>query len=367
MLDSTDFGTNRSLNLKKNVISMTPILWIIGAGASFHLGMPLLNQFLEFFKELWEFKENRVDPEFVSTIPETIRLMEAHPGINIEVLLSGASPLTDDQKLVIKRAIGRGFVRRNLGRGMKSFYPKDKFGPYSHLLGQMCSADSVVSFNYDNALEIPLCLITRNLDILDTAELDSAQLAYLNDGRAMDQWIPSRCISELERRSFQYEPQRVFLPTTTTVAGAGPNTISLIKIHGSVNWFAEGDAIRVGRSIGTNRVPLIIYPEAEKPQLIETPQSQIVQSAVEALHSCTAIVIIGYSFPESDSVGHPFVSELARLAPTKQIVAIDPTPSDHLKRVVGVGTILDITFEEAVLPDHHGESLLKQEIDRLRH
>ena len=68
---------------------MSNILWILGAGASYHLGMPLLNGFSAFFQELWErFPENREDPELAKTLPASIAILNRHPDKNIEMLLA---------------------------------------------------------------------------------------------------------------------------------------------------------------------------------------------------------------------------------------------------------------------------------------
>jgi hypothetical protein len=68
---------------------MQNVLWIIGAGASYHLGMPLLAHFEAFFTELWtKFPENQQDREFQLTLPPSLDLLRRNPGKNIEELLS---------------------------------------------------------------------------------------------------------------------------------------------------------------------------------------------------------------------------------------------------------------------------------------
>jgi hypothetical protein len=90
---------------------MSNVLWIIGAGASCHLGMPLLGQFPSFFAELWDrFEENRRDAEFINTLPQARQLMQLYPDQNIEALLSVESALSPENKDVIRRAIRRRCV-----------------------------------------------------------------------------------------------------------------------------------------------------------------------------------------------------------------------------------------------------------------
>src|SRR5947209_6866060 len=101
---------------------MGKVLWVIGAGASYHLGMPLLAHFEAFFSDLWtKFPENQQDAELQQTLPQTLELFRRNPGKNIEELLSSSSSLTELEKAIAKRAIRRGFERRNLGRILKVF------------------------------------------------------------------------------------------------------------------------------------------------------------------------------------------------------------------------------------------------------
>jgi len=151
--------------------------------------------FRSFFRELWDrFAENRDDPEFKETLPFAIQTLERYADQNIETLLSVGSALDEGDKSRLKRAIRRGFERRNLGRILKVYGRHGKLAPYSRLLGLIESGDTVVSFNYDNALEIPLCLASRRFDALNTSELSSAQMKYLTDGRATARWIPTNAL-----------------------------------------------------------------------------------------------------------------------------------------------------------------------------
>jgi hypothetical protein len=346
---------------------MSNVLWIIGAGASHHLGMPLLNSFSAFFKDLWYgFKENREHQEFQETLPFAIETLDRHADKNIEVLLSSGSPLSPDEKNLLKRAIRRGFERRNLGRILKVFGKHGKLGPYSRLLGLIEEGDTVVSFNYDNALETPLCLESARFDALNSSELSGPEMDYLTDGRAKSRWIPSDSLSQLKERTLEYAPNGSFQPGTPTVIGGGRLRIPFIKIHGSVNWFQADNLIHVGSPIGGNKIPLIVYPEGDKPELMNEPYPAIVDAANDALARCDIIVIVGYSFPQSDASGHPFVSNVASAAVRKKMVAIDPFPKDELKRIVGEDRIMPITFEDAVQPRSSGQTPLGQELDSLK-
>lgn len=346
---------------------MSNVLWILGAGASYHLGMPLLNGFPSFFRELWErFPENKKDLELSTTLPEAIHLLDSYPSKNIEMLLESSSPLDNASRALLKRAIRRGFERRNLGRILKVFGKHGKLGPYCRLLGLMETGDEVVSFNYDNALETPLCLAAQDFAVLNTGELDSAQMRYLTNGQASARWILPDCMDLLRSRTLDYSPRQTFATGARTDSGNGALRIPLIKIHGSVNWFEDHGSIYVGTPADRGIPPLLIYPEAAKPELLQEPYQSVLREAIGALSRCQSIVIVGYSFPPSDAEGHPFVSQLVKSATKKKMLAVDPYPKDKLIEVVGEDQIVQATFEEVVQPDHSGTHILQREVQKLR-
>jgi hypothetical protein len=346
---------------------MGKVLWVIGAGASYHLGMPLLAHFEAFFTELWtKFPENQRDAEFLQTLPQSLDLLRQNHGKNIEELLSSSSSLSESDKTILKRAIRRGMERRNLGRILKVFGSQGKLSPYSRLLCLMEAGDVVVNFNYDNALETPLCLVGCDFAILNTTELDSAQIRYLSSDEARRRWIPDACIAPLTTRRLEYFPAVAFDESSSLTIGSGNTSIPLIKIHGSVNWSLTGDRITVASPSTHTSGPLLVYPEAGKPELMNPPHSLLIDSANDALSECEAVVIIGYSFPQSDSVGHPFVSRLTSELPAKRVLAVDPFPSDTLRRIVGDDNAMAYPFEEAVQPDTAGRSPLQREVAKRR-
>ncbi len=346
---------------------MGKVLWIIAAGASYHLGMPLLAQFEAFFTELWtKFPENQQDPEFQQTLPQSLELLRRNPGKNIEELLSSSSPLTESEKVILKRAIRRGLERMNLGRIHKVFGKHGKLGPYSQLLSLMEAGDTVVNFNYDNALETPLCLVAGDFSTLNTAELDSAQSRYLSSEQARRRWIPDACVAPLTALRLEYSPSAAFAQGSPISIGTGEVAIPFIKIHGSVNWSQTGENITVGNPQSDTTGPLLVYPEAGKPELLNPPLHLLIAQANAALSECETVVVVGYSFPQSDSAGHPFVSRLANEISSKKVLAVDPFPSATPISLFGEDNILASRFEEAVEPDSTGESVLQREVAQRR-
>lgn len=353
---------------------MSKILWILGAGASKHLGMPLLNDFKQFFGELWYcFPENRKDPQFITCLPQAIRDLEDHADKNIEELLTAStSPLDDAQKKNLKLAIRRGFERRNLGRLLKWLGNSKKLESYSRLLSLMDPSDEVISFNYDNALELPLCVVSKDFAYLNVSELSVDQVNYLTEKKtgkgktAIEQWIPSDCIASLNERSLEIIPTKAFADETNRVVGRGSLKIPFIKIHGSVNWFEKDGKIHIGNPPNRDTPPLLIYPEPSKQELSLPALKDVLLQAQTALSRCKAIVIVGYSFPASDAEGHPFVSHLASSGKDKKMLAVDPFPKKQLLKVVGENQIIEKPFEKAVQLDNTGHCPLGTEIEKLR-
>ncbi|GDY06671.1 hypothetical protein LBMAG52_01570 [Planctomycetia bacterium] len=352
---------------------MSAILWIIGAGASKHLGMPLLTEFRSFFREIWwKFPENRVDIEIQSFVPCAIGIMDSYPDLNMEQLLLPTSPLTEANRNVLKQAIRRTFERRQLGRIAKLIHSptpgiRYKFDAYARLLCCMDDGDAIVSFNYDNAFEYVVSCISGDFSLLNVSELSPKQLSALsNKGRK--RWIPLDLHDSLRQRQIRYSPVTSFdgdLPTY----GSGTKVIDLIKIHGSINWFASGDnRIHVGSPRSDSSIPLMAYPEPNKPETKVPPFSVVMDEAKTSLQKFNRIVIIGYSFPQSDSTGHPFVGQLAQIMKQKRVLAVDPYPGAGLREALKTADsrFIEKSFESAFNCQGFERSDLSESLSKFR-
>jgi hypothetical protein len=69
------------------------------------------------------------------------------------------------------------------------------------------------------------------------------------------------------------------------------------------------------------------------------------------------VVIIGYSFPQSDAKGHPFVSRIATAVNQKPVFAIDPFASDRLRGIIGEDGIFQMTFEDAIASGEFADAI----------
>ena len=94
------------------------ILWIIGAGASKHVGMPLLNDFRPFFQRMWRYRINR--KLLRDVLPKAMEIMDVHPTQNIEALLLPSSRLRNVGSLTHGETNGFPKGRGRLGRWMRA-------------------------------------------------------------------------------------------------------------------------------------------------------------------------------------------------------------------------------------------------------
>lgn len=353
---------------------MSRIMWIIGAGASKHVGMPLLREFRSFFGEIWNrFPENRDDPELSAVLPNAMAIMDSHSGNDIEQLLLPSSHLTDEDRNVLKRAIRHTFERRQLGRFARlsgSHTPGivHKFEAYARLVLCMRSGDAVISFNYDNAFEYIMSCVVGNFDLLNLSELSSNQFTALRR-QGLHRWVPGDCQALLREVQLRYRPATTFSGASPTF-GEGSTIIDLVKVHGSINWFSgDRDQIQVGRPPTTTKVPLLAYPEPNKPEASRPPLSLVMLEAVSRIDNFDRIVIIGYSFPNSDSTGHPFAQRLIGRLSTKQVLAIDPFPGTSLRAAVERSRnklVVEESFEKSFSSSKFDGKNLSQFIESMR-
>ena len=353
---------------------MGKILWIIGAGTSKHLGMPLLTEFRSFFHEIWwRFPENQNDAQIQNSVPCSIEIMNSHPEQNIEQLLLPSSPLTDSNRMVLKNAIRRSFECRQLGRIAKlipSHTPgiRHKFDVYARLLCCMEDGDAIVSFNYDNAFEFVLACISGTFRFLNISELKDDQSAFLQK-QGRDLWISGDLHEALRKKSIRYSPAASFVGDVP-IFGNGVAGIDLIKIHGSINWFkSESNRVHAGSPESTSRVPLLAYPEPNKPDTRVPPFSDIMNEAISSLHRFDRVVIIGYSFPQSDSTGHPFIQELKQNMKQMKVLAVDPFPGTGLMAAledVPGGLIVDEFFENSFQSNKFNGKTMAEYVNLMR-
>lgn len=168
---------------------MGKVLWILGAGASLHMGFSLIRNFTQFFEDIWFFRDmddgrtlENQDPRrgLEEILPKAIGIMRApvYKGRSIEQLLTHPR-LSHQDKIYLKKAISRCFERRTLGRLFKLISstdesPRPKLEHYSRLLCLVESGDVIVNFNYDPSLETVMSVVHKDRRTLNFSELNAA-------------------------------------------------------------------------------------------------------------------------------------------------------------------------------------------------
>ena len=170
--------------------------------------------------------------------------------------------------------------------------------------------------------------------------------------------------------SHMYPPYLVNVRARSGVGLYGGNeiqTLSLLKLHGSVNWYYSGridffgeDVLfaPVGYDVGDNeniREPasrdkeiLIIPPLLEKTRYFNNETvRKIWQEAGDALERAARVYIIGYSFPDSDLAMRFFVRRHLRSHQTEvSIVNIDSEIAAHYEEALDMTVSSEFCFDE---------------------
>ncbi len=195
---------------------------------------------------------------------------------------------------------------------------------------------SVVTFNYDMAVEDAICGLSR---------LAAGQL-------------PAGCL--FFRYGFRQRVLSAVPPETMNLATT-PNTypdgrVTVLKLHGSINLLScpscdalayfpfqvltHGPADYLKASCpcchrGGPPEPLIVPPGERKelPPALE----ELWQAAESMLESSSVVVIAGYSMPEYDKEARRFLRQTLQC---KQVILVDPQPSEDaigfLRKIPGV-------------------------------
>lgn len=142
------------------------------------------------------------------------------------------------------------------------------------------------------------------------------------------------------------------------LANGSPSLVSVLKMHGSLNWYTTTPSLRQipstmpktkiikctrSRSIppdltylrrgkwGRKRWytwPVIVPPVFEKGAFLTATLSPIWQSARKAIETAEQIVVFGYSFPQSDQQGRMFFRRArANNKVLKRVVVINTVPN----------------------------------------
>ncbi len=256
------------LELAQECVSRTPVI-ILGSGASAAHGipgMPKLKAHLETIacpstaEELevtkWDEFQSKLTTTDLETALDEVRLPESLTALVVESTWDYLAPF-DHQ--VFERAV----LDHNL-------FPLTKL--FQHLFNSTRREIHVVTPNYDRIAEYAA----------DVGKLE--HYTGFNYGH-----IRSRAVTGTPR---------------IHVGNSVSRTVNIWKVHGSFDWFRDGDGIVFGLPVSNSRpphvMPVIVTPGIEKYRLTHDEPFHFIKSAADlALKTADAYLCIGYGFNDT--------------------------------------------------------------------
>ncbi len=163
------------------------------------------------------------------------------------------------------------------------------------ILGALRAGDSILTFNYDTLIEESMP--------------DNAPLWTPRGGYGVE---VSGITNDWARRWFSIRG----------LASGAASKVMLLKLHGSINWtLYETAKVRLkGRPyvVRSNRGKPVfdkaaILPPGWHKRVDRQPYSTLWASARLKLEKCAALIVIGYSLPETDLIARALFHEVSRL------------------------------------------------------
>lgn len=311
-------------------------LYILGAGFSAFAGLPMIGDFLDKMKSLYEEKPNDAGGIDYRVLEETIHFQNEIAKVNyrmdvdldnIEELLSIAEYAALESGSEIANTVKTAVAETLLAYTRMYLYSEDRKRLDYYLnfvINLFPNPDGVICFNYDTILE----------DVLYTANIRSAKMETKSP--------------EFEQIANQFAwsygfDNELYHPISRR-PDLGLSIHPLLKLHGSVNWFQcpKHDLVyTAGLSASTQpgkcpkpecdqrTTPLIIPPTWNKTIRLGGERSileQIWSRALQELRDAHRIVIIGYSMPLSDlCFKHMLSYALSNNEKLRTVVVVNPS------------------------------------------
>jgi hypothetical protein len=278
-------------------------VYILGAGFSKEIGLPLQDDFLLVAKEVY-FKSPDIYKYFEKVFDYQDELTKMkkylnYPLLNLEQLFnliemddfySQSEKLREIKKLFINLICDVlidktpcPFYHNSEGHLVADSNAYDNYVNFITLLIKSYRPqfslhnDTIISFNYDLVLE-------GAATIYNSERVDGNRL-YRDFFNFKTTFGKTNIVSEPVANFFN-KKDKSFFPSNINIFSDNENSIKLLKLHGSINWKSDNKD-------GTFIVP----PTWNK----SDPQIRLLwQEACKELMDARRIIVIGYSFPETD-------------------------------------------------------------------
>ncbi|MCP5397263.1 MAG: SIR2 family protein [Sphingomonadaceae bacterium] len=225
--------------------------------------------------------------------------------------------------------IGRGRVRLNLGaaRPIQELLAKatdtslgDNIGPVTdsllRALVESLEHDSQRIDYFGRLIEIAKAnaadLTTLNYDLIAESSAESLRLAY---DYGLEKWNDEKIVS---------------------FGRTSASSVRIIKLHGSINWFANDDDIEVKQSEARlyRRIPNLVFGGAGNKLRIDGPFLQLRHEFQIRLLKTNTLVVVGYSF--QDEHLNSIIRRWTNTRRKAKLIVVNPSPVGSFAGSIGL-------------------------------
>jgi hypothetical protein len=334
---------------------MSKVVFILGAGASFHAGAPLMNQFMRKIRDIYD----DIPPKYVIK--------------DYQLVMKGFNELNS------KRAKIKMEYEDNVELLFGSFEMAKLVGSLGELTSEELSRlpeamKRVICHTIDKSMKVVFNTNTEKVRGFDNYQLLVQLVNQIKERR--------RIFPAILTFNYDLALDIVFYDNKININYGIDNDytegINYYKLHGSLNWINDNNAIKIipiekilhntkldqdGRpapidtlevlSINSNNkiipTPFIVPPTWNKTEY-HSQIGFIWEKAIKELSDVQHLIIIGYSFPQTDL----FFRHLLALGMTSAIldnlliIDLNENPLNHIKDIAG-----DAIKEKVVWLKHH--------------
>jgi NAD-dependent SIR2 family protein deacetylase len=304
------------------------VLFVLGAGASYDHGYPLVGEFLNTKYLTWLCDQCAGMPAGLGDPASRVAEAEQFRKIseNFEELLSTAFETSAFYKRVLDYAYWLLGTAWEIDHSRTFGTTAEYFGLATLMIDLSRSGQcSVITFNYDTAVEDALSSVSRILARRGTPN----ELLYFNYG--------------YEKAVLSVFPERMIDFSGSGLPASYPNgRVPVIKLHGSVTTLACGKCgavhylpidtlspdraelfVKPCKSCGESSLQLLMVPPGKRKK-IPIALDQLWTKAQSELASSALVIIAGYSMPEYDVEARSMLQTALR---NKDVLLVDPAPN----------------------------------------
>ena len=335
---------------------MSKVVFILGAGASAHVGAPLTNQFMRSIRDVYD----DIPPKYVYTDFQLVmkgfdELNSKRAKIKMEYednvellfgsfemakLVGSLGELTDEELSMLPESMKR-VICHTIDKNMKIVFntKTEKLGSFENyqLLVQLINRiierrniyPTILTFNYDLALDIVFYDNKLNIDYgINNVNADGLKYYKLHGSL---NWLN-------ENDLIINIPIEKLINSSKTNLDGRPEPINILE------------ALQVNINSKVTPTPFIVPPTWNKTEY-HNQIGVIWKKAIKELSDVQYLVIIGYSFPQTDL----FFRHLLALGMTSAIldnlfvIDINEKPVNHILEIAG-----DAIKEKVVWVSAHG-------------